>query len=170
MNIVIILAGFLTLVAGYQLCPMYVAAVGIILGEQLLTHFQLTSGTWDTLTFALLCGVLGYLVAHYFRKISTYLAVFLTGGYLVSFLLPDLGWLNLPFSWLIFILGGGIALVLSLVYFSFGVILVSSLGGAAVLSSRLTIPGLDPQISFIILWIFGMATQFILLNYVQTPQ
>lgn len=82
-------------------------------------------------------------------------------------LLPLLGWLNATFSWTVFLLAGGIALLLALVYFSFGVILVSSLGGAALLATKISIPGLDRQVMFVILWIFGLATQLVLMQYSQ---
>lgn len=170
MNTVIILAGFLALVTGYQLSGIYVAAVGVVLGERLATYYHLTSGMWDTLVFALLSGLLGYLLAHYFRKIPVYLAVFLCGGYLSMSLLPMLGWLNRPFSWIGFLVGGVIALVLVLVYYSFGVILVSSLSGAVLLAAKVSIPGLNEQVMFVVLWIFGMATQLVLLQYSQPSQ
>lgn len=139
MSILYYFVGAVLLVAGRKLYWFFTAAVGMIAGI-LLSGILLDAEnmTWRTI-FAVVGAVLGAILAVALQKIAIGIVGFVAGGLGAIFLwrileLPEEGrMLLLPF-----ILGGIIAAVLVILAFEYGLIILTSWGGATLISRELS--------------------------------
>jgi hypothetical protein len=165
MNALIIILGFIILVAGNQLPWIFVAAVGFIGGIYLGEHaFLALSGiklVLFSMGIALICGLL----VIYFKRVMVVLAGFLCGVYVCYYLPESLGWSTSWISLPVLILVGAIFAVLILVWFSLPLILVSSLTGATLVIQYIQFQRINEFFLFIIMFLFGITAQWVLLQY-----
>ena len=162
-----ILIGLLLLAFGRRLFWLFVGAVGFVGGIRFADRFLQGQPDDVVIIFALIVGLLSAVLAVAVRKAALGAAGFLAGGYLLTQLLAVSGQQAVIFSpdagqvapWITFLVGGLLGAVLMNVLFVWTLIVLSSLGGAALVCESLQT---SPQIIsavFAILAILGVLIQ-----------
>lgn len=165
MNIILAIIGFLVLVGGSQIYWLYVGGIFTVFASHISSEFRITSSTSNTIVSSLAAGTLGILSTHFLRKIMTVIASAIAGGYLSFYLPTALGWNTTWLSWVTILIASVICAVIVFIWYAVPVSILSSLFGATVIVQNLKIASLDTLSLFIILFIFGIITQWILMQY-----
>jgi hypothetical protein len=92
MGIILVVIGFILLVAGHQTTWLYVGGVAFLMGSLLAERFNFVQTEIEMIIFSITSGVIGSLLVAYLRKFMVVLAAFLSGGYICYFLPEVLGW------------------------------------------------------------------------------
>ncbi len=159
MNILRILIGILVLTLGRKLFWLFVAVVGFAFGAALGTQFFQGQPDWVILVIALGAGLLGALLAVFLQQIAIAVAGVIGGGYIALILLNALGWDPGTASWLPFLIGGIIGLVLMIVLFDWALIVLSSLVGASLIVQAIQLREPVEIALFVVLIVVGIAVQ-----------
>ncbi len=159
LNILNAILGVGLLVAGRKLFWLFVGATGFVTGIQLATRF------WQgpellTIIIGLIVGIIFALLAIFVQALVIGIAGFLAGGYILTVLASMLG-LNVTgaTTWIIYIVGGIIGLILVSVLFDWAIITLSSLAGASLITQALLPQGAMGGVIFIVLFIIGVLIQ-----------
>jgi hypothetical protein len=159
MNILRILIGILVLILGRKLFWLFVAVVGFAFGAALGTQLFQGQPDWLILVIALGAGLLGALLAIFLQEIAVAVAGFIGGGYIALILLNALGQDPGPASWLPFLIGGIIGLVLMIALFDWALIVLSSLVGAGLILQAIQLRRPIEGLLSLILVVIGIAIQ-----------
>jgi hypothetical protein len=164
-----ILGGAL-LVAGRRLFWLFVGASGFILGFQLTTRFFNGNEAIGILV-GLGVGVLFGFLAVALQSVAIFVAGFLSGAYIASAAGIMFGLERGPSTWILYVTGGIIGLILVGFLFDWALITLSSLAGASLIAEVfITRQGLA-SLTFFVLFIAGVLIQRTTLrNEKQTPQ
>ena len=165
MNYILTVIGFLLLIAGNQLRWLYVAGTAFVLADIIITQYNLVVGEMNRLMVSFTSSVIGVMMFYYFNRIITIVVSFLTGGYVLLFLPRLLGW---HMSWsptLIFVIGGSIAAGLTIVWSTFAIILLTTLGGTTLVLQNFSFGNISNQAMALVLIVVGLTAQFILQQY-----
>ena len=155
-----IVMGLVLLLLGRKLFWAFVGILGFMAGFNYAHLWFGVEPTWFIPLLALACGVVGVLLAIFFQKLALAVAGFLAGGYLAGYLAFSAGWTDLPnFPGLVAIIGGVIGAVLLVVLFDWGLILLSSLAGSALIARSVPLNPTLEMVLFIILAAAGFALQ-----------
>jgi hypothetical protein len=152
------LLGGVLFVAGRRIFWLFVAGVGFVIGLSLAPRLLPSQPEEVILVAALIFALLGALIAQYAQKAAISIVGFLSGGWLALWafrtLVGDVGVLQ----WVAFIVGGIIGIVLLYALFEWGLVLLSSLVGANLLTSALMrlLPAFDGPVFVIFLVLFGV--------------
>ena len=150
--------GSLLLVAGRKLFWLFIGTLGFINGVQLASKY-FNGPEWLTLVIGLIAGLVFALLAVFLQTFAIWVAGFLAGGYGLSILT---GMLNIDagkYTWIIYIIGGIIGIILVRFLFDWAIIVLSSFAGASlVLHSVFSNIGFA-QLIFIILFMMGIVIQ-----------
>src|SRR2546430_13037345 len=119
--------GAVVLLFGRNLFWLCVAAIGFAAGVTLASHLMSEPTALLQLTFALLLGFIGALLALFLQKLAIGLAGFVAGGRLAVGLVATFLVQYASHFWLTFIIGGFIGAGLFLMLFAWGLIFVSAL-------------------------------------------
>ena len=149
-QIVTILIGIAALILGRKLFWMATGVTGFILGLTLVSQLSGRLPDLLILVIALATGILGALAAILVQKIAIGVAGFFLGGYSAFSLLEILEYDAWAGSWLLFIVGGLIGVILALSLLEIALILLSTLAGAILIVQA---TDFSPLIS--IVFIFG---------------
>jgi len=133
MSIPMLLVGFAVLTLGRKLYWLFVGAVGFVLGTAVATRLLGGQPDWVILIIALAVGLLGALLTLFIQRLAVGWAGFLGGGYIATDLLNVRGWTAGQFTWLPFLIGGIVGLVLVLALFDWALIILSSFTGACLI-------------------------------------
>jgi len=159
-----ILLGFIVLTLGRKLFWLFVGAVGFIFGFEFAAQYLYGQPDWLIFLTALVIGLAGALLATFLQRLAIGVAGFIAGGYIVVSLLQLWGGNVVQFFWLLF-LGGGIAGgVLVVVLFDWGLIILSSLSGAALIMRETHLDVLTSVLLFVVLVVAGTVMQSIQLR------
>lgn len=159
LNIINLILGSALLVAGRKLFWLFVGAAGFVTGMQLATRF------WegpDVLAIAvgLVMGVVFALLAIFLQALVIGIAGFLIGGYILTALATMLGIdMTGVTTWIVYIIGGLIGLLLVSFLFDWAIITLSSLAGASLIMQAFAPQGAVGGILFFILFILGVLIQ-----------
>jgi hypothetical protein len=153
----IVLGGAL-LVAGRKLFWLFVGAAGFVAGLQLATQF------WQgpellALVVGLVIGVIFALLAIFLQGVAIGVAGFLAGGYVLTVLAGMIGLNQGAFSWIVYVIGGIIGVLLVIFLFDWALITLSSLAGASLITQALLIPSGIAGVVFLALVIVGVVIQ-----------
>ena len=153
----IILGGVL-LVAGRKLFWLFVGAAGFVAGLQLATQF------WQgpellALVVGLVIGVIFALLAIFLQGVAIGVAGFLAGGYVLTVLAGMIGLNQGAFSWIVYVIGGILGVLLVIFLFDWALITLSSLAGASLITQALLIPSGIAGVVFLALVIVGVVIQ-----------
>jgi hypothetical protein len=153
-----ILLGAALLLAGHRLFWLFVGAIGFVAGLQLATQFwQGPEGL--SIVVGLVVGVLFALLAIFLQGAAIGVAGFLAGGYILTVLAGMLGLNQGAFSWVVYVIGGIVGLILVFFLFDWAIITLSSLAGASLITQAFAVPGGTAGIVFLILVILGVVIQ-----------
>jgi len=151
--------GLAVLLFGRKLFWLCVAAIGFAAGVTLASHIVSEPTPLLQLTFAILLGFIGALLALFVQKLAIGLAGFIAGGRFAVGLVATFVAQYASHYWLIFIIGGLIGTVLLLMLFDWALIFVSSLIGADLITSAISLPPTGEILLFSALVLFGVLVQ-----------
>jgi hypothetical protein len=151
--------GVVVLLFGRKLFWLCVAAIGFAAAVELAPHLTHEPTPVLALTFALVLGLVGALLALFLQKLAIALAGFLAGGRLALGLVATFFVQYESYYLLTFLIGGLIGAILLLALFDWALILVSSLIGAHLISKTITLPSTGSVLLFAALVICGVIIQ-----------
>jgi uncharacterized protein DUF4203 len=151
--------GAVVLLFGRKLFWLCVAAIGFAAGMTLASQIVHEPTALLQLTFALLLGFIGALLALFVQKLAIAVAGFLAGGRFAVGLIATFATQYSSHYWLIFIIGGLIGTILLLMLFDWALIFVSSLIGAHLITSAISLPATGEVLLFSALVVFGILVQ-----------
>lgn len=134
-----IIVGILLLALGRRLFWLFVGGVGFVLGTRFADQFMHDQPDNVTVVFALIVGLVCAGLALVLKKIALGVAGFFVGGYLVWRLALFNGWeaatsLN---QWIFFAAGGLVGSAFINTFFTWAIIALSAIGGAALVCESL---------------------------------
>jgi hypothetical protein len=149
-----LLLGGLLLLAGRRLFWIFVGAAGFLLGAGVAAQIAGGAAEWVALLIALAFGLAGLVVSLIVQKLAIVAAGFVMGSYAVDRLLLTLqpGWAG--WEWAALLAGGVLGALLVLLLFDWALIVLSSLGGAALIIYPFS-PG--PSLGFLLFAILTIA-------------
>jgi len=158
LSIISMILGGALLVAGRKLFWLFVGAAGFVAGLQLATQF------WQgpellAIVVGLVVGVIFALLAIFLQGAAIGVAGFLAGGYILTVLADMVGLNQGAFSWIVYVIGGIIGLLLVIFLFDWALITLSSLAGASLVTQALLIPSGIASVVFLALVIVGIVIQ-----------
>ena len=157
--IVNLIIGIGLLSMGRRLFWVFVGSAGFILGMALATHFANGASGVVVVVAALVGGVVGIVLLTFAQQLAIGLGGFVLGGYVVSFFCLSTGLIGSQWLWLTFIAGGIVGVVLIFAIFDFALILLSSLGGAALIIQGLDLTRNLTWVAYGVLITLGVAVQ-----------
>ena len=158
LSVISIILGGALLLVGRKLFWLFVGAAGFVAGLQLATQF------WQgpeilAIIVGLVVGVIFALLAIFLQGVAIGVAGFLAGGYILTVLAGMLGLNQGAFSWIVYVIGGIIGLLLVIFLFDWALITLSSLAGASLVTQALLIPSGIASVVFLALVIVGIVIQ-----------
>ena len=153
------LVGAIILLFGRRLFWLCVAAVGFAAGVELAPHLVQQPSPVLALSFALVLGFAGALLALFLQKIAIGIAGFVAGGKLALAIAAAFIGDAAAYYWLTFIVGGLIGAILLLILFDWALIFLSSIVGAYLIQAVISLPPTGTTILFIVLVIVGVLVQ-----------
>ncbi len=158
LSIVNIILGAALLVSGRKLFWLFVAAGGFVAGILIAT--RVTRGPeWLTILIGLAVGIAFAVLAMFLKSFAIGMAGFFLGGSILSGLAGALGMANGRLSWVIYIVGGVIGIILVGTLFDWALIGLSAFGGASLLLEAFNLKGGIGGLAFIVLLIIGISIQ-----------
>ena len=158
LSVIYILLGVALLVSGRKLFWLFVGAAGFLAGVNLVTI-----GWHGPDAVAIIVGILAGLVfaalAVFFKTISIGLTGFLGGGALLIMVAGWLGIDNALLSFIIYIVGGVLGIILVSKMFDWAIILISSIVGASTIISSVDLSGPLGWLGMIALFAVGIVIQ-----------
>jgi hypothetical protein len=158
LSVISIILGAALLLAGHRLFWLFVGAVGFVAGLQLATQF------WQgpeilAIIVGLVVGAIFALLAIFLQGAAIGVAGFLAGGYILTAVAGLLGLNQGAFSWIVYLVGGIIGLLLVIFLFDWAIITLSSLAGASLITQALVLPAGLAGVIFLALVILGIVIQ-----------
>lgn len=153
------LLGVVILFFGRKLFWLCVAAIGFAAGVELAPSIVDQPTPLLALTFALVLGFLGALLAIFLQKIAIAVFGFIAGGKLATAIAATFLVQYAEHSGIIFLIGGILGALLLLALFDWALIILSSVVGAYLIQSVVTLPPTGTAILFVILVIVGVLVQ-----------
>ena len=158
-RIFIILLGIAILTMGRKLFWLATAVAGFILGLGFITQFTSQFPDWLILIVAVGTGIIGAILAVLVQKIAVGLVGLILGGYTLTTLV-DIFELGVDeWTWLIFIVGAIIGVILALSLLEVALIVLSALAGAILIVQALNFTPLLAGIIFVLLLLLGIIIQ-----------
>src|SRR4051794_37808336 len=134
------IVGTIVLLFGRKLFWLCVAAVGFAAGVEVVPHLVAQPSPLLALTFALVLGFAGALLALFLQKIAVGIAGFVAGGRLALTVAAAFMADAAHNYWLTFIIGGVVGAILLLVLFDWALVFLSSIVGAYLIQGVVTLP------------------------------
>jgi hypothetical protein len=151
--------GAVILLFGRKLFWLCVAAVGFAAGFEIAPQLIHEPSTLVLLTFAIVLGFIGALLALFLQKIAIAIAGFLAGGKLAIAAAAAFFVQSAQYYWITFLIGGIIGALLLLLLFDWALIALSSVVGAYLVLSAFSLPASGTSILFIALVAVGVIVQ-----------
>jgi len=151
--------GVIVLLFGRKLFWLCVAAIGFAAGAELAPQFVHEPSPLLALTFAVVLGFVGALLALFLQKLAIALAGFLAGGKFAVALIAAFFVHQSQTYWLTFLIGGVIGALLLLMLFDWALIVISSLLGAYLISGVVSLPAAGGVLLFAGLVLCGVLVQ-----------
>lgn len=159
LEIVYIIFGILLLMLGRKLFWLFSGVTCFIIAIEYAGLFLAGRSDKIILIVALICAIIGLILAFVVQKVGLGIAGFLGGGYVSMMLIRELGFSLSWLPWVIFILGGVLGAILITVIFDWALIILSALIGAFLIIQT-TDFSLDlTKVLFLCLTVIGIVTQ-----------
>jgi hypothetical protein len=153
------LIGALILFFGRKLFWLCVAAVGFAAGVELAPRLVQEPSPLLALTFALVLGLIGALLAVFLQKVAIAIAGFFAGGKLATAIAAAFFVHEAQYFGITFLIGGIIGALLMLMLFDWALIFLSAIVGAHLIQSAVGLPPVGAGILFIALVLIGVLVQ-----------
>ena len=158
LNLINLILGGALVITGRKLFWLFVGAIGFIVGMQLTALF------WHgpqglAIIIGLVIGLIFAGFAIFLQTVAIGVAGFLAGGYTLSLLAAMFGIQAARLSWIRYIAGGIIGLLLVIYLFDWAIITLSSLAGASLVVQALLPGRAAGGLIFFILFIAGVLIQ-----------
>jgi hypothetical protein len=164
LNVINLLLGAALLMAGRKLFWLFVGAAGFVTGIQLATRFWQGSDLLAIIV-GLVIGVIFALLAIFLQALVIGVAGFLIGAYILTVLATILGIdVTGAITWIVYIIGGILGLMLVSFLFDWALITLSSLAGASLITQAFFPEGATGGIIFFVLFIAGVLIQGFILR------
>ena len=157
--IISVAIGVAILLFGRKLFWLFVAAVGFALGIEIAPHLVHQPSPALALTFALVLGLAGALIAFLLQKLAIGIVGFLAGARLAIALASAFLVNHERYDIVTFIIGGILGAILLLALFDWALILFSSIEGAHLIQSAIPLPPTGTTILLVALVVVGIAVQ-----------
>lgn len=151
--------GVVILLFGRKLFWLCVAAVGFAAGVELAPHLVQQPAPLLALTFALVLGFIGALLALFLQKLAIAIVGFLSGGKVALALSGAFLAGATQYYWLTFLIGGVIGAMLLLLLFDWALIFLSAIVGGYLIQAAIKLPSTGTTIVFLVLVIVGVLVQ-----------
>ena len=158
MNLINLVLGIILLTTGKKLYWLFVGVIGFILGMGLATQLVLNP-PWLVYVVALGAGILGAILAHFLQHLAISLVGFLVGAYGASRLIGMLGITAESSTWMAFIIGGIVGLLLVSSAFNWSLYILSSWAGTTLVTQAIDLQGTVGTVVFFALFVLGMIIQ-----------
>jgi hypothetical protein len=153
------LIGLVILFFGRKLFWLCVAAVGFAAGVELAPLIVREPTTLTALSFALVLGFLGALLAMFLQKIAIAVVGFVAGGKLANAIAATFFLHYAQHTGVIFLIGGIVGALLLLSLFDLALIFISSIIGAYLIEGVVPLPPTGLAFLFVFLVILGVLVQ-----------
>jgi hypothetical protein len=151
--------GAIILLFGRKLFWLCVAAVGFAAGVEVVPHLVHQPSAILALSLALMLGFIGALLALFLQKLAVAIVGFLAGGKL-ALAIATAFFVQLAPHWgITFLVGGVLGALLLLVLFDWALIVLSSVVGAYLIQSAITLPSSGSVALFVVLAAIGVVVQ-----------
>jgi hypothetical protein len=154
-----VLVGFILVLLGRQLYWVFVGGAGFAAATALSLRLLQGQPAWLMLVIGLGAGLVGALLAVFMQRLAIGIAGFLAGGYVLASVVPVViagpEWL----SWVSFLVGGVLGVVLVALLFDWALIALSSLAGAVLAVQAFQLETIPEVLVFAGLVILGMVVQ-----------
>ena len=175
MRLILIVIGFLLLVAGGQVPTLFAASAAFLGTIELLPRIGLQfqvgiTGDWSILLISFTAALVILVLVYFLGRLPLYLLAAANGAYLVNLIPTSLGISIDWISWQLQAVLALLAVALFFYSFNFGLLLLTTLTGSALVVRYLPLEGISPLAVFLVLIIFGSVAQFLLLQYAPTPE
>ena len=154
-----VLIGVALLLFGRKLFWLLVAAVGFAAGVQLAPSLVHEPSQVLVITAALVLGFVGALLALFLQKFAIALVGFVAGGRLAVAIMAAFVVQHQTTLALTFVIGGIVGGLLFLLLFDWALIFLSSIVGAYLILSAVTLPQTGEAIAFVAITIVGVIVQ-----------
>ncbi len=158
-----IILGIILLTMGKKLYWLLVAVVGFMIGLVLATQYVQLEPPWLIYIVALGAGIIGAVLGIFVQRLAIALVGFIVSGYGAVYLAGLLGIKADPFTWMAFIIGGIVGLLLVASVFDWALYILSAWAGSTLIMHTLTEGvGLNETIGlvlFFVLFVAGMIIQ-----------
>ena len=151
--------GVVILFFGRKLFWLCVAAVGFAAGVELAPQLISEPSPLLALTFALVLGLIGALLAMFLQKIAIAVFGFLAGGKLAVAIAAAFFVQNAPYYGVTFVIGGIVGAILLLVLFDWALIFLSAIVGAHLIQTAVILPATGNAVLFVVLVVIGVLVQ-----------
>jgi hypothetical protein len=160
-----VVSGFLLLLAGSQVYWFALVVSGLIVGDLITSQSFDFELSFPAFSNSIKYSLLGLVLSITAKPLAALASGFILGGFL-SYHLPavlgiDMDW----YSWPYFIAAGILVVALLLLFYAYSYILVTALSGAILIAENIQIASLDNNLMLLLLFMVGLATQYMLLNY-----
>lgn len=153
------LIGVVVLFFGRKLFWLCVLAVGFAAGVELAPHLVQEPTPLLQLSFAIVLGFVGALLALLLQKVAVGLVGFAAGGRLAVGVTASFFVDYASYYWLTFLIGGILGALLLLALFDWALIFVSALIGAHLIVRAFVLPQTGATILLLVLAVIGIAVQ-----------
>jgi len=151
--------GAIILLFGRKLFWLCVAAVGFAAGVEVAPHLVHQPSAILALSVALILGFIGALLALFLQKLAIAIMGFLAGGKLALAIAAAFFVQLTAHLGITFLVGGVIGALLLLVLFDWALIVLSSVVGAYLIQSAITLPSSGSVALFVVLAAIGVVVQ-----------
>src|SRR5437660_10091633 len=151
-----LIIGAVILLFGRKLFWLFVAAVGFAAGVEFAPHLIHEPSPLLALTFALVLGFVGALLAIFLQKIAIAVAGCLAGGKLAVAIAASFFAQYAHYVGITLVIGGLIGALLLLVLFDWALLILSSVLGAHLIQSAMVLPQSGSTILFVGLAAIGV--------------
>jgi hypothetical protein len=147
------------LTSGRKLFWLFLGVMGFILGFDLAERMVQGQPQGVIFVIALIAGVACALLAVLLQKFAILAGGFIAGGYLLPALLKEFGASTGHYYWLLFVAGGIVGALLMKVFFSWALIVLSSVVGSQLVLHSLHFGPQLRKVLFIFLLLTGIVIQ-----------
>ncbi len=165
MDALLVVIGFIIMVAGHQANWMFVGSVSFVVASFLVREYRVVISETESIIFALASGLLGSMLVVYLRKWTVVLASMICGAYISYYLPSTLDWNTAWISWPILLAAAIASGALVLVWGELPLILISTLMGVTLIIQYLHLVSISTLALFIVLLFFGLISQWLLWQY-----